>query len=105
MPKLIFSASLFSFLISFTDTTHSNVLKDPEASNTAHDTMSTMTAPEVGEVAAQNDVSTISASEVPDMETVRNPPGTINPSAEEAHINAGNLAVMKCYVSNDALFL
>ena len=67
--------------------------------------MSTMTAPEVGEVAAQNDVSTISASEVPDMETARNPPGTINPSAEEAHINAGNLAVMKCYVSNDALFL
>ena len=80
-------------------------MKDPEASNTAHDTMSTMTAPEVGEVAAQNDVSTISASEVPDMETARNPPGTINPSAEEAHINAGNLAVMKCYVSNDALFL
>ena len=64
-----------------------------------------MTAPEAEDAAIQDDLSTISASEAPQMEIARNPPGTINPSAEEAHINAGNLAVMKCYVSNDALFL
>ena len=78
-------------------------MKDPDAIATAHDTMSTMTAPEVGDMLTQNDASTISASEVPNLETARNPPGTINPSAEEAHINAGNLELMKCYVRFDTI--
>ena len=72
-----------------------SVLQDPEA----HDTISTMTAPEVGEATGRDDASTISASEVAQLETRRQPPGTINPSAEEAHINAGNLEVMKAHVS------
>ena len=58
-----------------------------------------MTAPEVGEATGRDDASTISASEVAQLETRRQPPGTINPSAEEAHINAGNLEVMKAHVS------
>ena len=70
------------------------VLQDPEATVTANDTISTMTAPE-----AQDDVSTISASEVAQLETGRQPPGTINPSAEEARINTGNLDLMKAHVS------
>ena len=65
----------------------------------AQDTMSTMTAPEVGDATIHDDVSTISASEVPDMGTARHPPGTINPTAEEARINAGNLDLMKAHVS------
>ena len=76
-----------------------SVLQDPEAPVTAHDTVSTMTASELGEATARDDLSTISASEVAQLETRRQPPGTINPSAEEDHINAGNLDFMKAHVS------
>ena len=58
-----------------------------------------MTAPEVEEAFAQDDISTVSASEVAQMEARRQPPGTINPTAEEDHINAGNLDLMKAHVS------
>ena len=83
----------------FTNISPLSVLQDPEAHVTAHDTISTMTASEVGEATARDDVSTISASEVAQLETRHQPPGTINPSAEEAHINAGNLELMKAHVS------
>ena len=63
-----------------------------------------MTAPEVGEATTQDDVSTVTASEVAQMETGRQPPGTINPSAEEARINAGNLDLMKAHVSYIVLY-
>ena len=63
-----------------------------------------MTAPEVEEAIAQDDVSTVSASEVAQLETRRQPPGTINPSAEEARINAGNLDLMKAHVSYKVLY-
>ena len=63
-----------------------------------------MTAPEVGEATVRDDVSTISASEVAQLETRRQPPGTINPSAEEAHINAGNLEMVKAHVSYDMFY-
>ena len=78
-----------------------SVLQEPEA----HDTISTMTAPEVGEATGRDDASTISASEAAQLETGRQPPGTINPSAEEAHINAGNLDVMKAYVSYNMFYI
>ena len=71
---------------------------------TANDTISTMTAPEVGDVITQDDVSTVSASEAAQLETGRQPPGTINPSAEEARINAGNLDLMKAHVSYIRLY-
>ena len=74
-------------------------MKDPIAPATAHDTFSTMSATEVGDVSTQDGVSTVSASEVPDIEAARQPPGTINPLAEEARINAGNLDLMKAHVS------
>ena len=74
-------------------------MQNPEAAFIGDDTISTMTATEVGDAIAQEDVSTISASEVAQMETAREPPGTINPSAEEARINAGNLELMKAHVS------
>ena len=76
-----------------------SALQDPESHVTAHDTISTMAASEVGEATVRDDVSTISASEVAQLETRRQPPGTINPSAEEDHINAGNLDFMKAHVS------
>ena len=79
-------------------------MQDPEAPFTAHDTISTMTAPELGEATARDDLSTISASEAAQLETGRQPPGTINPSAEEAHINAGNLELMKATVSYDIFY-
>ena len=63
-----------------------------------------MTAPEVWEATARDDLSTISASEAAQLETRRQPPGTINPSAEEAHINAGNLELMKATVSYDIFY-
>ena len=66
-----------------------------------NETISTMTAPEAEDAAIQDDLSTISASEAPQMEIARNPPGTINPSAEDARINAGNLDWMKAHVSED----
>ena len=81
-----------------------SVFQDPEATVTANDTISTMTAPEVQDAIAQDDVSTVSASEAAQLETGRQPPGTINPSAEEAHINAGNLDLMKAHVSYTRLY-
>ena len=63
-----------------------------------------MTAPEVGEATGRDDASTISASEAAQLETGRQPPGTINPSAEEAHINAGNLEMVKAHVSYDMFY-
>ena len=58
-----------------------------------------MTAPEAEDATMGDDMSTVSASEVPGMETARHPPGTINPSEEEVRINAGNLDWMKAHVS------
>ena len=63
-----------------------------------------MSASEVGEASAHDDISTISASEVAQLGTGRQPPGTIDPSAEEARINAGNLDLMKAHVSYEVLF-